>query len=169
LVRIHPLWGAFEEAMREEDVSAEQPEAEKEARIPPSDAYARGTGGAAASSVQGPDAPLRLIWRIRDRASFRALARARRRRRGALTVTSVPTGFLSDPPRVAFAVDRRVGTAVARNRVRRQLRMAVRANADLLRPGHAYLVGASSASRQTPFRDLESTLRATLAEEADRG
>ena len=153
--------------MREEDVSAEQPEAEAQSRIPPSDAHARGPGGRAAPSVQGPDAPLRLIWRIRDRASFRALARARRRRRGVLTVTSVPTGFSDDPPRVAFAIDKRVGTAVARNRVRRQLRSAVRANADRLRPGHAYLVGASPASVATPYRELVTTLRATLAEELD--
>jgi ribonuclease P protein component len=155
----------FEEAMREEDVSAQQPEAEAQARIPPSDAYARGQGGATTPPRQGPDAPLRLIWRIRDRASFRALARARRRRRGVLTVTSVPTGFPNDPPRVAFAVDRRVGSAVARNRVRRQLRSAIRASADVLRPGRAYLVGTSPAIRETPYREIASTLRATLAED----
>ena len=153
--------------MREEDVSAEQPEAEAQARLPASHAHARGAHSATAPSGQGPDAPLGLIWRIRDRASFRALARARRRRRGVLTVTSVPTPFPTDPPRVAFVVDRRVGTAVARNRVRRQLRMAVRENADLLRPGRAYLVGAAPASLETSFRDLTSTLRATLAEDGD--
>lgn len=151
--------------MREEDVSTQQPEAEAQARIPPPDAYARRPGGVATPPRQGPDAPLRLIWRIRDRASFRALARARRRRRGILTVTSVPTGFPNDPPRVAFAVDRRVGSAVDRNRARRQLRSAVRANADVLQPGRAYLVGTTPAIRATSYREIVSTLRATLTED----
>ena len=60
------------------------------------------------ASGQGPRQPVGLIWRVRDRASFRALAAGSRRRRGVLTVTCAPAGT-DGPPRVAYAVGRRVG------------------------------------------------------------
>ena len=126
--------------MREEDVSAEQPEAEEEARIPHPDANARWPRGhrSAAREVALPSVV--LIWRVRGRSSFRALARGRRRRAPGVEVTTAVLGAPSDPPRVAYAVNRSFGSAVARNRVRRQLREAVRANAEMLEPGHGYLV-----------------------------
>jgi ribonuclease P protein component len=80
-----------------------------------------------------------LIWRIRDRQSFRRLgAEGRRVRSGVLWCTFVPDPNLS-PPRVAFALGRTLGPAVVRNRLRRRLR-AVLAAADL--PPGLYLVGA---------------------------
>lgn len=84
-----------------------------------------------------------------------------RHRRGPLSVTrATPPGApASDPPRVAYAVGKRVGTAVARNRLRRRLRSAVKANAGRLRPGVAYLVsagpGASSRTTGRLVEDLE--------------
>jgi ribonuclease P protein component len=126
--------------MREEDVSAEQPEAEEEARIPHPDANARGTRGhwSAAREIALP--PVVLIWRVRGRSSFRALARGRRHRGPGVEVTRASLGAPHDPARVAYAVSRSFGSAVARNRVRRQLREAIRANAGLLEAGHGYLV-----------------------------
>ena len=88
-----------------------------------------GRGGAAQPPVQGPLPPVGLIWPIRERSSFRALARGRRRRRGVVMVTCAVVGPGSDPPRVAYAVGRGVGGAVVRNRVRRRLRAATRAHA----------------------------------------
>jgi ribonuclease P protein component len=71
--------------------------------------------------------------------------------------------FLNDdadpgtPPRVAYAVGRRSGGAVARNRIRRRLRAVLAQLAGSsdspLRPG-AYLVGASSAAADLPFSQL---------------
>jgi len=61
-----------------------------------------------------------------------------------------PEAGSTTPPRVAFAVGRRVGSAVERNRLRRQLRAVAAELAPDLEPG-AYLVsyrgspGASSA------------------------
>ncbi len=74
-------------------------------------------------------------------------------RRGPLSLT-----FLDDdpvgPPRVAFAVTKRVGSAVVRNRVRRRLRAIV---ADLARggdgrvPSGALLIAAGpDATRRDP-------------------
>ena len=131
--------GAYEEAMREEDVSAEQPETEEEARLPAPDAHARGSRRDRSTARQGPQPSVGLIWRVRGRRSFQALARGRRRRSGGLEVSVAVLGAPSDPPRVAYTVSRSHGSAVARNLTRRRLRSAVRANAGLLEPGCGYL------------------------------
>jgi ribonuclease P protein component len=149
--------------MREEDVSAEQPEAEEEARLPSPHADARGSRRDPSASGQGPRHPDGLIWRVRDRASFRALAAGSRRRRGVLTVTCAPAGT-DGPPRVAYVVGRRVGGAVARNRVRRRLRAVVRAESSALVPAHVYLVGAGPAAATTSYSELRDTFRAILAD-----
>lgn len=60
------------------------------------------------------------VLAVRGRSAFAALARdGRRFREGPLTVIHRVD---STPPRVAFAVGRKVGPAVVRNRVRRRLR-----------------------------------------------
>jgi ribonuclease P protein component len=148
--------------MREEDVSAEQPEAEEEARIPHPDANARRARGhrSAAREVALPSVV--LIWRVRGRSSFRALARGRRRRAPGVEVTTAVLGAPSDPPRVAYAVNRSFGSAVARNRVRRQLREAVRANETLLEPGRGYLVRPSTPLVSQP--ELAESVGSVLRE-----
>ena len=93
-----------------------------------------------------------MVWRIGDRATFEALRRSgRRARRGPVTVTYAPVGE-GPQARVAYAVGRRVGNAVTRNRVRRRLRAAV-AQAAGLRPG-AYLVAAGPAAAGTDYEEL---------------
>ena len=77
-------------------------------------------------------------------------------------VTCAVVGPRSEPPRVAYAVGRRVGGAVARNRVRRRLRAATRAHAGELEPGRAYLVGARPARpRRTSYADAVRLARMT--------
>jgi len=61
----------------------------------------------------------------------------------------------TDGPRVAYAVARHVGGAVARNRVRRRLRAAVRAHAGALDPGTSYLFGAGRETMTMPFETLD--------------
>ncbi|MEX1217773.1 MAG: ribonuclease P protein component [Acidimicrobiales bacterium] len=66
-----------------------------------------------------------MIWRVRDRRTFQELRRRGRRvRSGTVVVTMLtPTPeTIDEPPKVAFAVSRNVGTAVVRNRLRRQVR-----------------------------------------------
>lgn len=142
--------------MREAHLPAQQPEAEEEARLPRPHAHAWRAGGASLASPARPQAPQRLIWRVRDRATFEALARARRYRRGPLSVRFVP-GEPETPVRVAFALGRNVGSAVRRNRARRRLRAAIERHRDELAPG-AYLFGGGASVVTLPFATLEDAV-----------
>lgn len=74
-------------------------------------------------------------------------------RRGPITVTFVETAS-TDPPRVAYAVGRRVGGAVERNRLRRRLRAVMSELGAELVPG-AYLVEAAPEAASRPYGELQ--------------
>jgi ribonuclease P protein component len=59
--------------------------------------------------------------------------------------------------RVAYSLNRRLGGAVERNRLRRRLRAAMQ-EADSLKPG-AYLVSASAGAKDLSFEELKEALR----------
>jgi ribonuclease P protein component len=67
-----------------------------------------------------------------------------------------------EPPRIAFAVGRPVGNAVARNRVRRRLRSALREHHELLQPGWGYLVSTTPAATTATYRELADALHVIL-------
>ena len=78
-----------------------------------------------------------------------------------MTVTHVATG---DGVRVAYAIGRRVGPAVVRNRLRRQLRAAVREidrSTGGLAPG-AYLVSLRPEAVGRSYDELRGHLGAAL-------
>src|SRR5947209_4495366 len=107
-----------QEAMGEAHVPTEQPQTSQEPWLPAPDVDPGRTSDPEVPPPQGAQAPLGLIWRIRDRATFRELrVNGRRARRGPLTVTFVVRAT-DDPPQVAFAVGRKVGGAVVRNKLR---------------------------------------------------
>lgn len=98
------------------------------------------------------------VWRVRDRATMQRLRRSRQRvRSGPITVTFAPSAPL-DRPQVAYAIGRKVGGAVVRNRLRRRLRSIV-AELDpaVLRPG-AYLVGATAEAADLSFQELRTVV-----------
>lgn len=68
-----------------------------------------------------------------------------------MTVTYAAVGA-GPEPRVAYAIGRRVGKAVVRNRVRRRLRAAVGALGELA-PG-AYLVAAGPEAAGQSYEEL---------------
>jgi ribonuclease P protein component len=72
------------------------------------------------------------------------------------------------PAQVAYAVGRRVGGAVVRNRVRRRLRAAIREHEALLAPGAAYLVSVGPEAAALPYRELDAHLVAALEAVARR-
>jgi ribonuclease P protein component len=144
--------------MREAHLPTQQSQAEEEARLPPPHAHARRTSGPPRPPSARPQAPQRLTWRIRDRATFEALAGARRLRRGPIWLRHQP-GERADRARVAYAIGRRVGTAVTRNRLRRRLR-AIVATAEAegrLDPG-AYLIGVTPEAPAMTYAELEQTV-----------
>jgi ribonuclease P protein component len=119
------------------------------------------------------------IGRVRHRATFLDLRRyGRRATSGPLTVTFVADlapGPEAEPPprdrarpRVAFAVPRRVGKAVVRNRLRRRLR-AVFAEADAARaPAGAYLVAVRPGAADLSYRELSEHVHRALSQIAER-
>jgi ribonuclease P protein component len=102
-----------------------------------------------------------VIWRVRDRATFETLQRhGRRVRRGPVTVVYLPAP--APPARVAYAINRKVGNAVARNKVRRRLRAIV---GELDRetvgglPAGTYLLTVRPEVTSLPYRDLADRVR----------
>jgi ribonuclease P protein component len=97
------------------------------------------------------------LWRVRDRATFAELRRhGRRARSGPVSVTWLP-GTPGEPPRLACAVTRPVGSAVVRNRLRRRIRSIVAEASPDLPPG-TYLVGAGPAAAALTYGDLRTTV-----------
>lgn len=146
--------------MREAHVPAEHPEAQEAPRLPRPYADPRWSGGAQGPSPARPRPAFGLTWRLRDRATFAALARAERHSRGPVTVRFVPGGDEA-PPRVAYAVGG-AGSAVARNRLRRRLRAAVARAEAHLDAGGAYLVSARREALTMPFEALVDAMAAVL-------
>ena len=77
-------------------------------------------------------------------------------------VTTAVVGSPAEPPRVAYAVGRQAGGAVARNKIRRRLRAAIRAHARELEPGSAYLVSVVGSQQIAPYSALSDSLHAAL-------
>jgi len=148
--------------MGEENLSAQEAQEDAHARVSGPDVDAGRPSGAQGPAAQGPSQAERLIWRIRDRATFEALAGARRRRRGPISMTFLP-GDPSIPPRVAYAVGKRVGPAVVRNRVRRRLRAAAMGHRAEFQAGGAYLFGAGPAAAAAPFAAIDAAMGELLA------
>ncbi|MGI8752210.1 MAG: ribonuclease P protein component [Acidimicrobiales bacterium] len=101
------------------------------------------------------------IWRVQGQATFDAFGKGRRGRAGPITVSWVP-GQPTEPPRVAFAIGKRVGPAVVRNRLRRRLRMIVREVAPTLPPG-AFLIGAGPPAALSPYDELRTMVSQAIA------
>ena len=148
--------------MGEANLSAQEAQEDAHARVSGPDVDAGWSSGDQGAAAQGPSQAERLIWRIRDRATFEALSSGRRRRRGPISMTFLP-GDPSMPPRVAYAVGKRVGPAVVRNRVRRRLRAATVAHRAELQPGGAYLFGAAPAAATTTFAEIDAAMGELLA------
>lgn len=152
--------------MREAHVSAEQPEAQEASRLPGPHAYPRRSGSAQGPAPARPLAPLGLIGRVRDRATFAALAGAGRYVHGPIAVRFV-AGESEAPARVAYSVSG-APNAVARNRLRRRLRAAVARAEASLRPGGSYLVSARREAMRMPFDELVETLSSLVTDAGGR-
>jgi ribonuclease P protein component len=112
-----------------------------------------------------------LIAPIRDRRTFVALrAHGVRARRGALGATLLPEEGATST-RVAFAITKRVGGAVERNRLRRRLRATIaeldRADASMV-PRGALLVSAGPEAAHRGAEELRNDVERLFAALQDR-
>lgn len=148
--------------MREADLPTEQPETQEKARFPSPDEEPRRSCGAQVAPGAWSRPDLGLIHRVRSRATFAELARVRPRRNGPVWVRRLERAS-EQPPQVAYAIGRRSGNAVTRNRLRRQLRAIVQTHEADLVPGHTYLVGVTPVAASSSFGELSAALTHCLA------
>ena len=76
----------------------------------------------------------------------------------ALRVLERPDGGV----RVGLVVSKRLGNAVARNRVKRRLREAIRKHVGDITPGHDLVFVARTPLATSSFRDLETSVERLL-------
>jgi ribonuclease P protein component len=148
--------------MGEANVPAEQPPTIEEARVSTTHVHPRRQGDPQGPPPKGAEAAVSLTWSIRDRATFAAMRSARRVRSGPMTVSFVQ-GNPAEPPRVAYAIGRKVGGAVERNRLRRRLRAVVESLGPQLSPG-AYLIRVAPEASHLSFEELRATVKHVLQE-----
>lgn len=167
LLRLARILWILEEAAGEADLSTKQPTAKAQAWLSNEDAdpsWPRRDQGAA---VEVTRPFVGLILRIKGRASFRSLTKEGVRvRRGPLSVTYCPPDFASEGANsllAGFAIGRKAGSAVVRNRMRRRIRAIIGANQEILQPG-MYLVGAGAGARELAGAELERRLLPMLLE-----
>ncbi|HHW71790.1 MAG TPA: ribonuclease P protein component [Firmicutes bacterium] len=77
-----------------------------------------------------------------------------------VVVSQVPTG--RSVSRVGFAVSKKLGSAVTRNRVKRRLKAIMQELADHISPGYDVVIGAKRSSVGASFAELKEDLRLTL-------
>lgn len=70
-------------------------------------------------------------------------------------------------PRVGYALGRSYGSAVSRNRLRRQLRALMTERESVMRPG-VYVFGASGRAKTLSFGEIAANLDRLLAKCAER-
>jgi ribonuclease P protein component len=163
----------IKEAIGEANLPAEQPQTGQTPRVPSPHVDTRWAGHHQGAPPEGPAAAIGLtietttgttatarLWRIRDRTTFSAIRRAPRFRCGPVTVSFID-GDPAVPPRAAYAVGRRVGGAVERNRLRRRLRAIAGQLASHLQPG-AYLFAAAPEAAGLAVGELRSTVIGAL-------
>ena len=133
--------------------------------FPRPDAYARRTGGPQVSPSQGPSPvdglSLRVPGRVSTRRQFAEFARPTGRgQSGSLRVV-----FVDHPGQgsyhAAFAISRKVGNAVVRNRIRRRLRAVMDGLSPAPKSG-LYLIKCGNGTGQLSYDEIQLHLQTAL-------
>jgi ribonuclease P protein component len=172
--------------MDETDVSAKRTQTRQDARIPQADVDQGGPSGDPVAPRQGTPTPLGVttgrdprslsaprMESIRSHRTFAALRRTPHRgRSGPIAVSFVEQPCWSRTE-IAFAINRRVGNAVVRNRLRRRLRAIMGEHVAGL-PTGAYVISTGPEGPGLTFEELKvamsrATERATGGHRGDPG
>lgn len=105
---------------------------------------------------------MRRDLRLRKSAEFDRVRAAGQSWSHPLLVCYASARGDTNPSRVGFIVGRRVGNAVARNRVRRRLREATRALFPTVHPGQDIVLIARPPASQASYVELLTALRSLL-------
>ncbi len=173
--------GLLRRKEREEDIPAEQPASQEEARLPLTDADEAWAGDSLPPAPQGPQAPDGLTLglsispgctagvapeseRIRSSRDYRRVYRWGWRLHGDVAVFHVRANDAGHP-RLGLTAGRRVGGAVVRNRLRRRVREHYRqlVRRDLLPPVDVVVhlkTAAADTDRRSLYRELDRMFRA---------
>ncbi|MGA1138599.1 MAG: ribonuclease P protein component [Ilumatobacteraceae bacterium] len=108
-----------------------------------------------------------MISRISRRAGFARFSGSRATRHQGLSVRVV-RDEAANGVHVAFSTPKRIGTAVVRNRVRRQLREVMRTHAPHL-PSGWYLIGVDHLPVDNGWGQLNATLQTLLPSSRGEG
>lgn len=164
-----PRFRARKDVNCETNVPTERAQARQDPRLPETDVDSGRSRRHSVAPTEGASSPLCVISvetripvpgtridRIRSRQTFSALRRSGRRgRAGSISIT-----YLKQPcwsrPQLAFAISRKVGNAVVRNRLRRQLRGLFVEAGEL--PAGAYLVSTGPGAAGLRFSELRKLM-----------
>ena len=102
-----------------------------------------------------------MTARVRGRAQFAAFRHGTNLRSEHFSVRVAPSERPGRPG-VAFAISRKVGPAVVRNRLRRRLRHVMQALESDLDPTRVYLISARPSAALLTFSELLDTMRAMV-------
>jgi ribonuclease P protein component len=104
---------------------------------------------------------LKKKYRLSDSDTFRRVRREGKSQTNRLAVLCTLPNDL-DHNRYGFAVSRRIGMAVVRNRVKRLLREAVRLRHDRIRPGWDLIFIARGPIRDATFQNVDRAVARLL-------
>ncbi|MGB8278226.1 MAG: ribonuclease P protein component [Methylovirgula sp.] len=105
--------------------------------------------------------------RLKKRADFIQAAKGQRAQGRSFSLQAVRRKSETEPgpPRFGFTVTKKTGGAVARNRIRRRLKEALRLAPGLsARPGYDYVIVGRQAALQQEFAALQEELARAIAE-----
>lgn len=165
--------------MDEADVPTQCAQARQDTRFPEADVDQGRTGRDPVASGEGTPAPVgvttvgpgprggAMVKPIRSRRTFADLRRpSGRGRNGPVSVSFVEHPDW-DRREVAYAVNRKVGTAVARNLLRRRMRAIVAEQAGDL-PTGAYLVRSGPEGPALEFHELKVAMSRAMEKATNR-